>query len=182
MNEALNEHRNSAWYKQCKTEQKCINTWTKHWMNIETVRGTSINSAFWAFSFGQFSHQWGYFHFRFQFLLSLVLSPTIHGNFGGCSFRYRNFSGSPSKGALSPRQLSGCILKDNLSCDFRRYWWRLTPLLSCCYIIIIIIIIIITTLSTEVSERSNCRLVPYWREFLGVSGSRTWSDTPFANT
>ena len=22
-----------------------------------------------------------------------------------------------------------------------------------------------------------CRLVPYWREFLGVSGSRTWSDT-----
>ena len=45
-----------------------------------------------------------------------------------------------------------------------------------------IIIIIIITLSTEVSERSNCRLVPYWREFLGVSGSRTWSDTPFANT
>ena len=44
------------------------------------------------------------------------------------------------------------------------------------------IIIIIITLSTEVSERSNCRLVPYWREFLGVSGSRTWSDTPFANT
>ena len=37
-----------------------------------------------------------------------------------------------------------------------------------------IIIIIIITLSTEVSERSNCRLVPYWREFLGVSGSRTW--------
>ena len=34
----------------------------------------------------------------------------------------------------------------------------------------------------EVSEHSNCRLVPYWREFLGVSGSRTWSDTPFANT
>ena len=28
-------------------------------------------------------------------------------------------------------------------------------------IIIIIIIIIIITLSTEVSERSNCRLVPY---------------------
>ena len=26
---------------------------------------------------------------------------------------------------------------------------------------------------------SNCRLVPYWREFLGVSWSRTWSDTPF---
>ena len=49
-------------------------------------------------------------------------------------------------------------------------------------IIIIIIIIIIVTLSTEVSERINCRLVPYWREFLGVSGSRTWSDTPFANT
>ena len=49
-------------------------------------------------------------------------------------------------------------------------------------VIIIIIIIIIITLSTEVSERSNCRLVPYWREFLGVSGSRTWSDTPFANT
>ena len=34
----------------------------------------------------------------------------------------------------------------------------------------------------EVPEHSNCRLVPYWREFLGVSGSRTWSDTPFANT
>ena len=33
----------------------------------------------------------------------------------------------------------------------------------------IIIIIIIITLSTEVSERSNFRLVPYWREFLGVS-------------
>ena len=48
--------------------------------------------------------------------------------------------------------------------------------------IIIIIIIITITLSTEVSERSNCQLVPYWREFLGVSGSRTWSDTPFANT
>ena len=47
---------------------------------------------------------------------------------------------------------------------------------------LIIIIIIIITLSTEVSERSNCWLVPYWREFLGVSGSRTWSDTPFANT
>ena len=47
---------------------------------------------------------------------------------------------------------------------------------------IIIIIIIIITLSTEVSERSNFWLVPYWREFLGVSGSRTWSDTPFANT
>ena len=29
---------------------------------------------------------------------------------------------------------------------------------------------------------SNCRLVPYWREFLGVSGSRTRSDLPFANT
>ena len=28
----------------------------------------------------------------------------------------------------------------------------------------------------EISEHSNCRLVPYWREFLGVSGSRTWSD------
>ena len=37
-------------------------------------------------------------------------------------------------------------------------------------------------LSTEVPEHSNCRLVPYRREFLGVSGSRTWSDTPFANT
>ena len=36
---------------------------------------------------------------------------------------------------------------------------------------IIIIIIIIITLSTEVSERSNCRLVPYWREFRGVSNS-----------
>ena len=34
----------------------------------------------------------------------------------------------------------------------------------------------------DISEHSNCRLVPYWREFLGVSGSRTWSDTPFANT
>ena len=34
----------------------------------------------------------------------------------------------------------------------------------------------------EVPEHSNCRLVPYWREFLEVSGSRTWSDTPFANT
>ena len=34
----------------------------------------------------------------------------------------------------------------------------------------------------KVPEHSNCRLVPYWREFLGVSGSRTWSDTPFANT
>ena len=50
------------------------------------------------------------------------------------------------------------------------------------FLLIIIIIIIIITLSTEVSERSNCRLVPYWREFLGVSGSQTWSDTPFANT
>ena len=40
--------------------------------------------------------------------------------------------------------------------------------------------IIIITLSTEVSERSNCRLVPYWS--LGVNGSWTWSDTPFANT
>ena len=29
---------------------------------------------------------------------------------------------------------------------------------------------------------SNCRLVPYWREFLGVSWSRTRSDLPFANT
>ena len=26
----------------------------------------------------------------------------------------------------------------------------------------------------EVPEHSNCRLVPYWREFLGFSGSRTW--------
>ena len=34
----------------------------------------------------------------------------------------------------------------------------------------------------EVTEHSNCRLVPYWREFLGVSRSWTWSDTPFANT
>ena len=34
----------------------------------------------------------------------------------------------------------------------------------------------------EVTGHSNRRLVPYWREFLGVSGSRTWSDTPFANT
>ena len=37
-------------------------------------------------------------------------------------------------------------------------------------------------LKIEVPEHSNCRLVPYWREFLGVSGSRTWSDTPFANS
>ena len=52
------------------------------------------------------------------------------------------------------------------------------------YETIIIIIIIITNfaLNIEVPEHSNCRLVPYWREFLGVSGSRTWSDTPFANT
>ena len=52
----------------------------------------------------------------------------------------------------------------------------------------VIIIIIISSSSSiicshiEISEHSNCRLVPYWREFLGVSGSRTWSDTPFANT
>ena len=29
---------------------------------------------------------------------------------------------------------------------------------------------------------SNCRLIPYWREFLGVSWSPTRSDLPFANT
>ena len=34
----------------------------------------------------------------------------------------------------------------------------------------------------EVPEHSNCRLVSYWREFLEVSGSQTWSYTAFANT
>ena len=47
---------------------------------------------------------------------------------------------------------------------------------------IILLINCMNSSQIEVPEHSNCRLVPYWREFLGVSGSRTWSDTPFANT
>ena len=35
-----------------------------------------------------------------------------------------------------------------------------------------------TLLSAKVIIISNCRLVPYWREFLGVSWSRTRSDLP----
>ena len=48
--------------------------------------------------------------------------------------------------------------------------------------ILLLLLLLLLCSHIEISEHSNCRLVPYWREFLGVSGSRTWSDTPFANT
>ena len=87
---------------------------------------------------------------------------------------------------------------DTLDSNFRRpswlpswkiynccYWflhiWTVRPLFDMNRHLLLLLLLQICS-QIEVPEHSNCRLVPYWREFLGVSGSRTWSDTPFANT
>ena len=67
-------------------------------------------------------------------------------------------------------------------CVFLSITWLIDWEIGASLRILLLLLLLHVMLSTEVPEHSNCRLVPYWREFLGVSGSRTWSDTPFANT